>query len=37
MVTYPVTSFHEFNAETVDVSFDTSNDGKEEIRYHPGI
>jgi len=37
MVTYPVTSFHELHTETVDVSFDTSDDGKEEVRYHPEI
>jgi hypothetical protein len=36
-MTDPVTSFHEFNAETVDVSFHTSDNGKEEVRYHPGI
>lgn len=30
-----MTPFHEFHAETVDMSLDTPNDGKEEIRYHP--
>jgi len=36
MGTHPMTSFHELYAETVDVSFDTSDDRQEEVRYHPG-